>query len=94
MQWNGGNPSETEIIGIPGHLPINTGDSIVTSGFSAIFPENIPVGIILEYKVYKGSSFYKVKIKLSANLETLQYAYVVDNVLQQEQRELEEKNND
>lgn len=94
LQWNGGSPSEAEVIGIPIHLPVAVGDSLVTSGFSAIFPENIPVGVVSELSVPAGSSFYSVTIKLSANLETLQYAYVVNNLFQKEQRELEAENND
>lgn len=94
MQWNGGNPAEAELIGIAGHLPIAAGDSIITSGFSAIFPENIPVGVITAFALPRGSSFYSVKIRLSANLETLQYAYVVKNLLQEEQRALEKLNDD
>jgi rod shape-determining protein MreC len=93
LQWNGGSPSEAEAIGIPIHLPVAVGDSLVTSGFSAIFPENIPVGVISELSVPAGSSFYSITIKLSANLETLQYAYVVNNLYQKEQRELEAINN-
>ena len=92
LQWESGNPAVADIIGIPMHLPIAVGDSVVTSGFSSIFPENLPVGVISEFTVPKGKSFYNVKVRLSANLETLQYAYVIQNVLQDEQRELEEAN--
>ncbi len=94
LKWDGGNPGEAEITGIPKHLPIAEGDSVITSGFSAIFPENIPIGIITEFTLPRGSSFFMAKVKLSANLEILQYAYVVDNVFQKEQRELEGRNHD
>lgn len=94
LQWNGGNPQEAEVIGIPMHLPIAVGDSVITSGFSAIFPESLPVGVISELNIPRGSSFYEVTVRLSANLESLQYAYVVNNLLQKEQRALEETNND
>ena len=94
LQWGGGSPQEAEIIGIPMHLPIELGDTVVTSGFSAIFPENIPVGIISKLRVLKGSSFYSINVHLSANLETLQFAYVVNNLFQEEQQKLEEMNSD
>ncbi|HXH20093.1 MAG TPA: rod shape-determining protein MreC [Chitinophagales bacterium] len=94
LQWSGGNPRIAEITGIPGYLPLAVGDTIITSGFSAIFPENIPVGVISEFEVPGGGSFYSVKVRLSSDLETLQYAYVVNNLLQKEQRELEELNRD
>lgn len=92
LQWNGGSPSEADVVGIPQHLPIVKGDSVVTSGFSAIFPDDIPVGVITDFYLPKGSSFYTVKVRLSGNHETLQYAYVVNNLYQKEQRELETQN--
>ncbi len=92
LQWNGGDPLEGEISGIPQHLPIANGDTIITSGFSAIFPENIPVGIITGVAPEKGSSFYNVRIRFSADLNKLQFAYVVHNIYQDEQHELEMKN--
>ena len=92
MFWNGGNPSVAELSGIPQHLPLAVGDSIITSGFSAIFPENLPVGIISEIESTKGSSFYEIKVLLSANLQTLQYAYVVNNLFYEQQQQLEKLN--
>ncbi len=89
LQWSGGSPALAELTGIPQHLPIAEGDTVVTSGFSAIFPENIPVGVIQKFQSPPGSSFYEVTIKLLADFETLQYAYVINNTLQDEQRELE-----
>jgi rod shape-determining protein MreC len=92
LQWNGGSPTEAELIGVPQHLPIAKGDSVLTSGFSAIFPENLPVGVISDFYLDQGSSFYTVVVKLSGSHETLQYAYVVNNLYQKEQRELEKQN--
>ncbi|MDZ4847619.1 MAG: rod shape-determining protein MreC [Chitinophagales bacterium] len=92
LQWSGGSPQEAELIGIPQHLPLVKGDSVLTSGFSAIFPENIPVGIISDFYVDQGSSFYMVVVQLAGGHETLQFGYVVNNLYQQEQRELEQQN--
>lgn len=92
LQWNGGSPNEAELIGIPGHLPLVKGDSVLTSGFSAIFPENLPVGVIEDFYLEQGSSFYTVIVRLTGQHETLQFAYVVNNLYQKEQRELEKQN--
>lgn len=92
LQWSGGNPQEAELIGIPQHLPLAKGDSVLTSGFSAIFPENLPVGVITDFYLDKGSSFYTVVVQLTGGHETLQFAYVVNNLYQHEQRGLEQQN--
>lgn len=92
LEWTGGSPLEAELIGIPQHLPIAKGDSVLTSGFSAIFPENLPVGIISNFHLDQGSSFYTVVVQLTGGHETLQFAYVVNNLYQKEQRELEQQN--
>ncbi|GIV34714.1 MAG: rod shape-determining protein MreC [Chitinophagales bacterium] len=92
LQWNGGSPMEGVVTGIPQYLPIATGDTIVTSGFSAIFPANIPVGVITDYYPQKGSSFYIIKIRFTTPLDKLEYAYVVHNLNQEELRSLESQN--
>ncbi len=92
LEWTGGSPSEAQLIGIPQHLPLAKGDSVLTSGFSAIFPENLPVGVISDFYIDQGSSFYTVVVQLSGSHETLQFAYVVNNRYQTEQRELEMQN--
>jgi rod shape-determining protein MreC len=68
------------------------GDSIITSGFSAIFPENIPVGVISKIQTPAGNSFYEIEVSLSANMESLQFTYVINNLLYDEQKQLEELN--
>lgn len=92
LQWNGGNPKIANVVGIPQYVPVETGDTVVTSGFSAIFPENIMVGIVTEIHAPDGNNFYDIKLRLSTNFETTRYGYVVNNIFREEQKTLESSN--
>lgn len=91
LQWNGGSPKKAQVTGIPQYLNIAKGDTIITSGYSAIFPEGILVGTISDFSEVKGSNFYEINVGLATNFETIRYTYVVDYSLKEEQLELESK---
>ncbi|MBP8850383.1 MAG: rod shape-determining protein MreC [Breznakibacter sp.] len=76
---------------IPKHAKVNLGDQVVTSGYSVIFPEGIPVGTIEELELGEGESFYEIKVLLSVDFKKLTYVEVVENKLKLEQLTLEQK---
>jgi rod shape-determining protein MreC len=67
---------------------LHEGDSIITSGYSAIFPEGIPVGTIRSFEVEEGN-FYTIQVELAVNYKTLSQVNVIRNLLREEQLELE-----
>ena len=91
VTWEGGNSTVAELSDIPKHARVNTGDTVITSGASTIFPENIMVGVIDEIKLEDGDNFYKIKLILSTDFGKLSYVYIVNNLLKTEQNTLEEK---
>ena len=48
------------------------GDTIETTGYSAIFPEGCMVGTVSDLKK-SGSDFYKITIELFTDFKKLQY---------------------
>ena len=76
---------------IPFHVDILESDTILTSGFSSIFPEGIEVGIIESYVLEKGN-FYDIKVKLSTDFQRLFHVNVIRNFRQEEQLNLEDQN--
>lgn len=76
---------------LPRHVEFKEGDTIVTSGYSAAFPEGLPVGVIAGYSRQRDDNFYALKIKLSADFHRLNDVRVIINNQQQEQLELEER---
>ncbi|MHB8261762.1 MAG: rod shape-determining protein MreC [Bacteroidia bacterium] len=79
------------ITDIPIHAHIKSGDTIVTSALSSIFPEGISVGTVKSFERKSGDAFYTVKVNLSTNFKKLNHVYVIKNVFKAEQDSLELK---
>lgn len=86
--WNGGSPTIGTLLDIPAHVKIKAGDTISTSGYSHIFPEGIMVGTVEKIHVESGDHFYIIDFRFSADLNSLQYVYIVKNLFRNEQIEL------
>ena len=91
LQWEGDSPLFAMLTEIPFHVDILESDTILTSGFSSIFPEGIEVGIIESYVLEKGN-FYDIKVKLSTDFQHLFHVNVIRNFRQEEQLNLEDQN--
>jgi len=87
--WAGTDYTSLYVKEIPNHVPIIIGDTIITSGYSTIFPEGILIGTINKFEQKQGSNFYNISVKLSTNFKTLSYVYVVGDLLKTERIELE-----
>ncbi len=79
VKWDGKDYRFVSIYDIPSHLKLNKGDSIVTSGFSAIFPKDIFIGTIASFYKNKNNNFYTVKVKLAENMKTVSNVNVIKN---------------
>ena len=94
IHWETNNPRIVKLKEISYNVKLNIGDTITTSGYSAIFPENINIGVIKDFKKLKGDNFYDVSIELFNDFKNLRYVYIVKNLLKNEQKKLEKKEND
>jgi len=88
LQWEGDSPQYAMLSEIPFHVNITEGDTILTSGFSSIFPEGIEVGHLESFVLEKGN-FYDIKVKLSTDFQQLFHVNVIRNFRQEEQLNLE-----
>lgn len=89
--WNGRDYRLMDLKAIPKHAPVVAGDSVMTSGFSTIFPRNIPIGFVEQVEHEEGDNFHSIKIKLSTDLKNTEYVYVVENDMKEEQQTLEKE---
>jgi len=76
LYWDGIDYRRVILSEIPQHVRLTQGDTIVTSGYSSIFPPDIPIGIVDEFEL-KGGSFYEIKVKLLADFKQLDNVYIV-----------------
>jgi len=88
LAWDGKDYRHAILSEIPFHVNIEKGDTIVTSGHSSIFPENIQIGVIEDYTT-KGGNFYEINVRLSTNFKRIRYINIISNLSKKEQLELE-----
>lgn len=89
VQWDGLNATVIDMKYIPRHVAPMVGDTIVTSGYNAVFPEGILIGFIKEVKLAEESPFHQIKVELSQDFGKLSYVEVVKANLKKEQDSLE-----
>ena len=89
MQWDGEDYRLTVLKDIPNHVLLTEGDTVVTSGYSSIFPEGLPTAIIKTFEVPEGENFYEIKMQLLNDFRQLTYVYVVKNNTSMEVKQLE-----
>lgn len=88
-QWDGVDPRMVELRYIPRHVKLHAGDTVVTSGYNAVFPEGIVVGVIKEVNLKEETPFYNIKVELAQDFGNLTYVEVIKSNLKQEKDSLE-----
>lgn len=89
MVWDGIHSNGALLQEIPLHMDVAVGDTIYTSGFSSIFPPDIPLGIAGESRIVNGSTS-EIKVRLFEDFSALRYVTVVENLGRKEIKELED----
>ncbi len=90
LVWDGQDPTVALLEELPRHTVYHPGDTVVTSGYSAVFPAGIPVGTVIADDQRHNENFFTLKVKLATDFTTLSNVQVVINTQQQELSELEE----
>jgi rod shape-determining protein MreC len=89
LTWRGDNISYAYLEELPTHAVFQIGDTVVTSGYSAIFPPGIKVGVVESYDKQRDDNFYSLKVHLATDFQSLGALYVIRNHSQEEQWEIE-----
>ncbi len=89
VNWDGRDPTTAEVLYVPRHVPVSVGDTVVTSGYNAVFPPGIPVGVVSQLDLREEGTFYDIEIKFTTEFDKLSYVFVVGNQLKTEKDSLE-----
>lgn len=88
LQWDGDDYRYSYLNDIPFHVNAEVGDTIVTSGFSTIFPEGKLIGFV-ESVNKETANFLSIKVKLATDFKRISDIYVIAYTKKQEQQQLE-----
>ncbi len=88
-QWQGGDPLTANLLFIPRHVRVQPGDTIITSGYNAIFPAGIPIGTVSTIDIEENETFYNISINLSVDFTRLSFVYIIKNRLKAEKDSVE-----
>ena len=89
LLWDGTDPQYASLDEIPKHIQLKAGDSVVTSGYSELYPADIMIGRVHSVRIHPESNFADIKVKLAVDFRRLDYVYVVINKRRDELRSLD-----
>lgn len=90
ISWDGASSNGAKMSEVPQHIEFEKGDTVYTSGFSSIFPPDIPLGTVGEARIENGAT-YEIRVKLFEDFKSLRYVTLVNNKGKEEISELEKK---
>jgi rod shape-determining protein MreC len=90
LSWDGRDYRRVILSDIPQHVSVSIGDTIETTGYSAVFPEGITIGTVAAFEK-PGSNFYLITVLLETDFRKLHFVDVVANMKKNEFIELEKQ---
>ncbi|TYZ10134.1 rod shape-determining protein MreC [Hymenobacter lutimineralis] len=89
IKWLGDDPTHVQLDYIPRQNRLVRGDTVVTSGYNAVFPEGVLIGRVESFVKEPDKNFWTVQVRLATNFANLTYVYVVSNRSQAQRDTLE-----
>ncbi len=86
--WEGNTPDKVKLSDISIINKIDVGDTIVTGGMSAYFPEGITIGNVIE--IDNDENYYSLEVKLINNMTNVDNVYFLKNINKSEIKSLYE----
>ena len=77
LHWQIPDISQARLEDVARHIDVKEGDTIVTSGMSALFPADLPVGVVSKVSLGEGDSYYDIRVKLSTDFRSLRTVHVL-----------------
>ncbi len=89
ISWNGSDYQEAVLNFIPLHVKVQKGDSVVTSGYTGVFPDGVMIGTVEEVLTEDDKNFYTIRVRLAVDFSRLSFVYVLKDRLYQQRDSLE-----
>ena len=90
ISWDGVDREYLTLSDVPKYADISIGDTVVTTNYSAIFPEGLVIGTISEFEMVNMTS-YKAKVRVAARMGALNNVMLIFNRDTEQRAQLENK---
>ncbi len=77
LHWPGDDPLHALLDYIPRQNRLARGDTVVTSGYNAIFPDGLFIGVVDDFRKEADKNFWTVRVRLGVDFNRLSHVYVV-----------------
>ena len=84
LVWDGKDCREAVLEELPRHAVYAGGDTVITSGYSTVFPEGVPVGVVIDGDRDHDENFFSLRVRLFTDFSTLSTVRVVRNSMRDE----------
>ena len=91
LSWNGRSTRYANLEELPRHVEFQKGDTIVTSGYSSVFPAGIVVGTVADFEKQHDDNFFTLKVELATDFQSLKNVRIIKNYNQEEQIRVEQE---
>jgi len=91
LKWEYGDSRFAYLKDLPRHAEFNLGDTVVTSGYSTVFPAGVMVGTVDDMSDSHDGLSYLLKIKLATDFGKVGNVRVIARTGQEEQKLLEKE---
>lgn len=89
VTWDGKDPRFVTLAKVAKTVPVNKGDTVVTSQYSDKYPPGHVIGVVETVADDQVTSTYVLKVRTATNFYSIQHAFVVKNLQKAEMEELE-----
>ena len=83
LAWDGQSRYGAVLREIPLQTQFSPGDTVCTSGFSAVFPPDIPLGVLGKARIVNGS-MYEIQVELFEDYSSVKYVTIAGNTGREE----------
>ena len=78
LVWDGKSSTGAILKEIPLQFRFEPGDTVYTSGYSSLFPADIPIGLTGETRIVNGAT-YEIQVRLLQDMGAVRYVTLVNN---------------
>lgn len=89
LYWNGKDYQKGTLVDVPSHVQVLIGDTVITSGYSHIYPEGISIGVVEDFNIEPGDNFFEIEVRFFVDYNNIHYVYAIQNINRNELMELE-----